>query len=106
MSRKPKGPVNKNCYIELSILEANFLKDDGDVLGKQDPFIQFHHNGVLLKTKTAEDAGKHAKYTDELFTLEDLESAITKNEMITFNAMDEDATGADLLAVAKPLPIT
>lgn len=76
------------------------------MIGKQDPFIQFQHNGVLLKTKTAVDAGKHAKYTDELFTLEDLESAITKNEMITFNAMDEDAAGADLLAVSKPLSIT
>lgn len=26
--------VNSNCYIELQILEANFLKDSGDVIGK------------------------------------------------------------------------
>ena len=44
--------VNSNCQIHIQILEANFLKDTADVIGKQDPFVQFVHNGNTLKTKT------------------------------------------------------
>ena len=95
-------PINCNCYIELRVLEANFLKDDGDAFGKQDPFVQFVHNAKTLKTKTHQDAGKHAKF-DEVFRLDNLEQLVTKNQSITFEAYDEDACGSDLLAKAKPV---
>ena len=45
-------PVNSNCQINIQILEANFFKDSGDVIGKQDPFVRFVHNGQTFKTKT------------------------------------------------------
>ena len=63
-----KKQVNSNCYIQLSILEANFLRDDGDTFGKQDPFAQFTHHGQKYRTKTHEDGGRHADF-GEVFKL-------------------------------------
>ena len=95
-------PLNSNCYIQLQILEANFLKDDGDAFGKQDPYIRFFHNGQMFRTRTQQDAGKHAKFI-RVFKLENLEKPVNGNEQITFEAFDEDTTSDDLLAVAHPL---
>jgi len=67
--------VNENCYIQLCVKEANFLKDDGDAFGKQDPFIKLVHNGKTFKTVTHEDAGKFARFT-EVFRLEDIDKLI------------------------------
>ena len=60
--------VNSNCYIQLTILEANFLRDDGDTFGKQDPFARFEHLGEKHRTKTHEDGGRHADF-GEVFEL-------------------------------------
>ena len=61
--------VNENCYIQIQIKEANFLKDDGDVIGKQDPFVCFVHDGKKFKTETHQNAGKEARFND-VFRLE------------------------------------
>lgn len=40
---KPDPPIyseiNYNCQLEIKMKGAEFLKDDGDALGKQDPFL-------------------------------------------------------------------
>lgn len=64
--------INSNCYIQLQIAEANFLRDDGDTFGKQDPFARLTHNGTIFKTATHQDAGKEARFSEK-FKLEGLE---------------------------------
>ena len=98
-------PVNSNCYIQLQILEANFLKDDGDAFGKQDPFVKFIYNGKPLRTATHDDAGKHAKFT-EVFKLEEVDKPIKENFKIVFEAYDEDPTSDDLLSKTDPIPFS
>ena len=57
--------------MKLTIVEAFFLKDDADTFGKQDPFIAFSYNNTEFKTKTQDEAGKHAVF-NETFTLADI----------------------------------
>lgn len=42
---KPDPPIfkniNYNCQLELKMVSADFLKDDGDAMGKQDPYLAF-----------------------------------------------------------------
>jgi Ca2+-dependent lipid-binding protein len=98
-------PVNSNCYIEFQIAEANFLRDDGDLLGKQDPFARFMHNGVKFQTKTHQDAGKQARF-GEVFKLGAIEKAIAQNETLVVETLDEDVVGADSLGAAQGLQYT
>jgi hypothetical protein len=58
----------------VSILEANF-KEDADLIGKQDPYLQFEYNGNTLKTKVQENAGKFAEF-DDVFELADIHEEI------------------------------
>ena len=58
---------------------------------------------MIFRTKTQQDAGKHAEY-DDTFKLEDIEMLVKGNEQIVFEAMDEDPAGADLLAKTQPIP--
>ena len=37
--------INENCQLEIRLKSAEFLKDEADALGKQDPFIQFIYEG-------------------------------------------------------------
>lgn len=66
-------PVNSNCYLVLTIIEATYLKD-ADMFGKQDPLIKFKHHGREFKTTVKDDAGKHAVW-NEKFNLEDMHKA-------------------------------
>lgn len=66
-------PLNKKCKLELTIVEANFLKDH-DLVGKMDPFIQFQYGRESKKTSVAEDQGKTPKF-DEKFTLSNIADA-------------------------------
>lgn len=52
--------------------QAEFLKDDGDAMGKQDPFLAFEYEGRSFKTAVQDDAGKSATY-DDVFLLENVE---------------------------------
>lgn len=54
--------------------EANFLQDS-DLIGKQDPYIQFEYDSSKFTTATQEDAGLHAVFND-VFMLENIESQI------------------------------
>ena len=51
--------------------EANFLKD-GDLIGKQDPYLQFLYDSSLFTTAIQDDAGLHAEFND-IFMLENVE---------------------------------
>ena len=90
-------PLNPNCSLKLTIVEASFLKD-ADFFGKQDPLIKFQHRGREFRTTTAEDAGKHAVW-NEVFPLEDLDP----NGQLVLAAYDEDPTGLDWLGQIKPV---
>lgn len=46
-----------------------------DTFGKQDPYIQFSYEDMVLKTEVQDDAGLNAKFTDE-FMLENIEVEI------------------------------
>ena len=92
-------PVNSNCKLELIIKEATFLKD-ADMFGKQDPFIQFTYDNKVYKTKTQDDAGKHANF-NETFMLKDLAKQI--NNALKLDTYDEDPTGVDYLSSIKPI---
>ena len=54
------------------MVQAEFLKDEGDVMGKQDPYLAFEYEGRKFKTAVKDDAGKSAKY-DDVFLLEHVE---------------------------------
>lgn len=65
-----KFPLNKKCKLQITIVEAKFLKDE-DLVGKQDPYITFQYGRILKKTTVAEDAGMHAIF-NEKFLLSDI----------------------------------
>lgn len=54
------------------MISAEFLKDEGDALGKQDPFLSFKYEGKQLKTLVKDDAGKKASF-DDVFLLDNVE---------------------------------
>jgi hypothetical protein len=62
----PHEFLDKKSLFKIIVHEANFLKDDADFIGKQDPFIKFKYDGNYYETDVQDDAGKHAKW-DETF---------------------------------------
>lgn len=62
----PHELLDKKSLLRVIIHEANFLKDDADFIGKQDPFIRFAYDGKSYETDVKDNAGKHAKF-DETF---------------------------------------
>jgi hypothetical protein len=56
--------------------EANFLKDT-DLIGKQDPYIQFEYDSSKFTTSVQDDAGLYAKFHD-IFMLENIEYQINE----------------------------
>jgi len=56
--------LNSNCRIELIIVEAKFVKD-ADLIGKQDPFIQFKYDNKFGTTEVKDGAGKHAVWNEK-----------------------------------------
>ena len=91
-------PLNPNCILKLTITEATFLKD-ADFIGKQDPLIKFQHQGQEYKTKTADEAGKHAIW-NEVFNLDNLDP----NGHLLLSAFDEDPGSLEFLGEIKPVP--
>lgn len=82
-------PVNSNCYLILTIIEATYLKD-ADMFGKQDPLVKFKHQGREFSTTVKDDAGKHAVW-NEKFELEDMKKS--QNQNFTLVSYDEDTGG-------------
>ena len=64
--------MNGNCCLQVKLQEAHFLKDS-DLVGKQDPFIQFEYDNITFKTEVKDDAGKDALFND-IFLLEHIEA--------------------------------
>ena len=102
---KPDPPLNPtlnyNCMLQIKIKEANFFKDS-DLIGKQDPYIQFTYEDMPLKTEIQDDAGLHAKFDDE-FELENIEIEIKKGCELKMEAYDKDVASSDQLGIANPL---
>lgn len=92
--------MNCNCALQISIKEATFLKDS-DLIGKQDPYIQFTYDEEEFKTDIQDDAGLHAKFTD-VFVLENIQNQIKEDvaAQLVMKAFDKDVASSDLLGTA------
>ena len=91
-----------DSYLEVKVIEASFLKDH-DMFGKQDPYITFLQGDKLCRTKTADDAGKHAVF-NESFKLDRIQTQLEADDEVTFQAFDEDIGSSDFLGQTKPFP--
>ena len=63
----PNPLLNPNCRLNLIIQRATFLKN-ADLIGNQDPYIQFNYNQKKVQTDVKDDAGLAATW-DEKFRL-------------------------------------
>lgn len=89
--------------LEINVVSAVFLKDS-DVFGKQDPFITFQQGEQFHRTKTAENAGTNAQFSEQ-FALSEIYRQLEADEDVTFQAFDEDVGGqTDFLGKTHPLP--
>lgn len=95
--------MNSNCCLQLIINEAHFLKDS-DLIGKQDPFIQFTYDSQNFRTEVKEDAGLDAKFGD-VFMLENVEYHIFEGAKVVLNAYDKDVVSSDLLGVGNAIDL-
>lgn len=91
----------------MTIETANFLKDKGDALGKQDPLIAFKYGGtskkpLTRKTKAHSNAGKNADFRNKnnVFLLTDY---TLETHDLVLEALEEDTLANDLLGTAHPL---
>ena len=85
---KTKVPKpNSNCLLRITMVEGTW-KEDADFFGKQDPLIQFTHNGKDYRTTVKVDAGKLAKWNEE-FELYGLDQAIDGPPLV-IGSYDED----------------
>lgn len=94
-------PLNKKCKLEITIIEAKFLKDS-DMFGKQDPYIVFKYGRSQRQTTVAEDAGKHAIF-NEKFELSNVLAEVEKDGELIFDAMEKDVGSSDLLGSTAPI---
>lgn len=94
--RDPKEhPLNKKCKMEVTIIEAKFLKD-ADTFGKMDPYIRFKYGRGEKQTRVADDAGKHAVF-NEKFTLSNISQQVDAGASLELVAMEKDVGSSDLL---------
>lgn len=87
------------------MVTAEFLKDAGDTLGKQDPFLAFGYDGRQYKTEVKDDAGKSATY-DDVFLLENIQEQALSGKELTMQAYDHDVGSSALLGEAVPISLT
>ena len=95
-------PLNKKCKMEVTIVEANFLKDS-DVFGKMDPYVKFAYGRGAMQTRVAENAGKHAVF-NEKFTLSNIHQQVEAGHALELQAMEKDVATSDLLGAAHAIP--
>ena len=81
------------------------MKDEGDVMGKQDPYLAFEYEGRMFKTSVQDDAGKSAKY-DDVFLLDNVEEQARSGLDIVMKAFDHDMDGDDCLGAANAISLT
>lgn len=93
--------LNSNCSLEIKLEEATFLKDL-DMIGKQDPYIQFDYGKRVFKSKVQGDQGLRAKF-DDIFTLKNIQNAIESGQKLVLNAYDEDVGSSELLGSMYPM---
>ena len=87
------------------MISAEFLKDEGDTLGNQDPFLQFIYEDKPFKTAVQDDAGKKATYND-VFLLENVEEQARGGKDLVMQAFDHDVTASTLLGEASAISLT
>jgi len=91
----PNPLLNPSCCLNLIIKSASFLKDT-EILGKQDPYIQFLYNGKSIQTEVKDGAGKQAEW-DEKFSLSNIQEQVLSNKRLAFEAFDKDTISSDFL---------
>ena len=60
----PNPKLNPFCMLQVIVVRASFLKD-ADLIGKQDPYIQFLYNGKKVRTDVKDEAGKEAEWNEK-----------------------------------------
>lgn len=86
------------------MVSAEFLKDEGDAMGKQDPYLAFEYETKKYRTAVQDDAGKSAKY-DDVFLLENVEEQARSGKDVVMQAYDYDMDGDDLLGAANAVSL-
>lgn len=101
---KPDPPlfknINYNCQLQIKMMAAEFLKDEADAMGKQDPFLAFDYDNRQFKTAVRDDAGTSAKFND-VFLLENVEEQARSGKDLVMQAYDYDTAANDLLGAAN-----
>ena len=87
--------------LEMVIVHASFLKDN-DIIGKQDPYIQFTYNGKKVRTDTKDDAGLEADW-NEKFCLTQVMPQVVSGKRFQLEAYDADVGGDDFLGKTRKL---
>ena len=94
--------LDKKSLLKVIVHEASFLKDGGDLIGKQDPFIRFKYDGKDYDTDVKDDAGKYAKW-DETFQFPNILQRVKAGDQLIFEAYDKDIGSSDLLCKTDAL---
>jgi len=97
----PNQTLNRNCSLCITLGRAQFFKDQ-DLIGKQDPFIQFKVDGDYLKSKVINNGGLNVEFNQTL-ELNNVYKMVRKLESIVFEAMDKDIDSDDLIGKSNPL---
>ena len=82
----------------MTIKSAHFHVDK-EIFGKQDPYIEFTYDDVLMRTETIENGGKNPIF-DKEYRLDDVEKQWLKE--LVFTAKDEDMVGFKFLGSSDP----
>ena len=97
--REPDPPPNplldSFSRLYVTIVSASFLKDS-DLIGKQDPFVNFHYGDKKPETDVMDNAGLFAKF-DQKFCLTNIEKEVKDSKRAVFEAYDKDPLSSDLL---------
>lgn len=95
----PHPDLNPYCLLEVIIVQATFLKD-ADLIGKQDPYIQFQYLGKKVRTEVKDEAGLHAEW-NERFCLTQIDQQIHSGKRFMLEAYDKDIASDDFLGKTK-----
>jgi hypothetical protein len=81
--------------------KANFFKD-GDLIGKQDPFIRFMVDGDYVNSRVINNGGLNVEFNQTL-ELNNIFKMVRQLESIVFEAMDKDPDADDLIGKSNSL---
>ena len=98
----PSEKLAKDTMMKIKIDEATFLRD-GELFGKQDPYVQFMFGDRKLKTDVEDGAGLHAKF-NAVFLVPDVITLL--DQSLVFKTFDSDMVGSDkFLGETDPVDI-